>query len=147
MSKVKMPVDGSGEHKGEPDGVSASPADNDGANVHGRTEGGESGGGAYPNPYTGMKPTSSGFFGHGGQTVNEYHGSPAGGQNAVTGDGYSGSAASAPSPEPDRLAHHVEGEGGSFQVIEASGVAEAERSGKIGTDARYEEEQEAPGSG
>ncbi|WP_116090633.1 hypothetical protein [Sphingomonas crusticola] len=37
-----------------------------GAN-QGRSGGGESGGGAYPNPHTGKKP-KDGFMGHGGQT-------------------------------------------------------------------------------
>lgn len=36
--------------------------------------GGDSGGGAYPNPHTGKKPEGGGFVGHGGQTEMEYHG-------------------------------------------------------------------------
>ena len=35
---------------------------------------GQSGGGAYPNPHSGKKAKSDGFFGHGGQTDMEYHG-------------------------------------------------------------------------
>ena len=37
--------------------------------------GGESGGGAYPNPHSGKEERSDGFFGHGGQSDMEYHGS------------------------------------------------------------------------
>jgi hypothetical protein len=38
--------------------------------------GGESGGGAYPNPHTGKKPegSPSDFNGHGGQSGQGYHG-------------------------------------------------------------------------
>ena len=39
------------------------------------TEGaGQSGGGAYPNPHSGKKAKGGGFFGHGGQTDMDYHG-------------------------------------------------------------------------
>lgn len=43
---------------------------------NGRTGGGDSGGGAYPNPHTGKegKDTGGGFMGHGGQTEMPYHG-------------------------------------------------------------------------
>ncbi len=40
----------------------------------GASGGGESGGGAYPNPHTGKKPEGGGFMGHGGQTEMSYHG-------------------------------------------------------------------------
>lgn len=40
----------------------------------GRGGGGESGGGAYPNPHTGKKPRKDGFMGRGGQTGMDYHG-------------------------------------------------------------------------
>ena len=36
--------------------------------------GGESQGGAYPNPHTGQKPTEGGFMGHGGQSDMTYRG-------------------------------------------------------------------------
>jgi hypothetical protein len=42
---------------------------------NGRTGGGESGGGAYPNPHSGKKPENDGFMGHGGQTEQPYYGS------------------------------------------------------------------------
>jgi hypothetical protein len=40
----------------------------------GRAKGGESSGGAYPNPHAGKKPKKGGFFGSGGQTGIGYHG-------------------------------------------------------------------------
>ena len=44
--------------------------------VNGRTGGGESGGGAYPNPHSGKESGGrEGFMGHGGQTEMPYHGS------------------------------------------------------------------------
>ena len=41
----------------------------------GREGGGDSGGGAYPNPHTGKEGGRGGFMDHGGQTGMEYHGS------------------------------------------------------------------------
>lgn len=155
VSKTETPVSGGGANKGAPDGVSEAPGAEDGSSVHGRTAGGESGGGAYLNPHTGKKPTNSGFMGHGGQTQIDYHGGGQAGEqggdapNAATGSDSSdgaerGSAAwTAPTYEP----HAVHAGGRTFQVIETNGVAEAEASGKVGTDAPYEREQEQPGSG
>ena len=54
------------------------------------SDGGESGGGAYPNPQTGKTPQGGGFMGHGGQTDIAYSGTgdagerEAGNDNAVT---------------------------------------------------------------
>jgi len=55
--------------------------------------GGESGGGAYPNPQTGKEGDESGFMGHGGQTHLSYSGTgdsdtedEVGNANAVTGE-------------------------------------------------------------
>ncbi len=42
--------------------------------INGRSGGGDSGGGAYPNPHTGKKPKEGGFMGSGGQSEMEYHG-------------------------------------------------------------------------
>ena len=39
-----------------------------------RSGGGDSGGGAYPNPHTGKKGGDTGFMGHGGQSDMAYHG-------------------------------------------------------------------------
>jgi hypothetical protein len=36
--------------------------------------GGESGGGAYPNPHSGKAPDRGGYMGHGGQSDMAYHG-------------------------------------------------------------------------
>jgi hypothetical protein len=74
-------VSGGDKSKGKPDGVSASPLH--GANVQGRTDEGESGGGAYPNPHTGRKPKWGGFLGHGGQTNIGYHGSGQAGRDGA----------------------------------------------------------------
>ena len=46
---------------------------NDGTNPP--AKGGESQGGAYPNPHTGKKPERGGLMDHGGQTEIDYHGS------------------------------------------------------------------------
>lgn len=42
--------------------------------LNGREGGGESGGGAYPNPHSGKKGKKDGFMGSGGQTETPYHG-------------------------------------------------------------------------
>ena len=42
--------------------------------LNGRTGGGDSGGGAYPNPHTGKEGGNDGYTGHGGQTEMPYHG-------------------------------------------------------------------------
>jgi hypothetical protein len=43
--------------------------------MHGRSGGGDSGGGAYPNPHTGKgEGGADGYMGHGGQTGMPYHG-------------------------------------------------------------------------
>jgi hypothetical protein len=42
--------------------------------LHGRSGGGDSGGGAYPNPHTGKEGKGEGWNGHGGQTDIDYYG-------------------------------------------------------------------------
>ena len=42
--------------------------------LSGRGGGGESGGGAYPNPHRGKKGGNDGFLGHGGQSEQPYYG-------------------------------------------------------------------------
>ena len=42
--------------------------------MNGRSGGGDSGGGAYPDPHTGKEGDAGGFMGHGGQTEMPYHG-------------------------------------------------------------------------
>jgi hypothetical protein len=73
-SKIDMPADGGGRAKGMPDGVSGSPDTGEMGQASGRSAGGESGGGAYPNPHSGKAPTNEGLLGHGGQTDNAYYG-------------------------------------------------------------------------
>ena len=46
----------------------------DSSKMGGRSGGGDSAGGPYPNPHSGKEPTNGGFMGHGGQTDMEYHG-------------------------------------------------------------------------
>lgn len=81
--KHGMQADGSGEGTGN---IKPRPAD--------EAQGGESGGGSYPNPHTGKKPSGDGpdtFMGHGGQTDIGYRGSGDSrdgdtNENAVTDD-------------------------------------------------------------
>ncbi len=60
-----MQAGGGDGRKGHDDGVQDAPA---------KQGGGESGGGAYPNPQTGKTPENDGFMGHGGQTDIDYSG-------------------------------------------------------------------------
>ena len=151
--KVHTPVPGDPASKGAPDGVSASPRGLDGADVHGRSEGGESGGGAYPNPHAGKTETNTGFMAHGGQTDIAYHGGGQAGQNGgdagngVAGSGGGDGTTIAADPDADRKPHAIAAGGRTIEVVETSGIAEAEANGKIGTDADYEDEQKEPGSG
>jgi hypothetical protein len=48
---------------------------------------------------------------------------------------------------PEQTSHPVRAEGQEFEVVEDNGVAAAESTGKVGTDAPYEREQESPGAG
>jgi hypothetical protein len=68
MTKQPMQADGGGEAKGAADGVSEQPG--------AETKGGESQGGAYPNPHNGKEGEGSfgGFMGHGGQSEIGYEG-------------------------------------------------------------------------
>ncbi len=149
--KVQTPTPGNPASKGAPDGVSDAPRGND--DVHGRSEGGKSGGGSYPNPHGGKTPTNTGFMAHGGQTDIAYHGGgQAGVDGASTDNGAAGSSGDdgttiAADPEADREPHAIAAEGHTFEVVETSGIAEAEANGKIGTDADYEDEQKKPGAG
>lgn len=152
--KVPTPVSGNPDSKGAPDGVSGSPRENPDRDIDGRKGGGESEGGAYPNPHTGKTPEGGGFMGHGGQTDMAYHGGGQAGDdgasapNAVTGssgegdiDGSTGVA------QPEPADRDVQTDGGTVAVEETSGIAAAEATGKIGTDAAYDDEQKHPGSG
>jgi hypothetical protein len=55
--------------------------------MNGRSGGGDSGGGAYPNPHTGKESgNKDGYMGHGGQTEMPYHGSGQLGDQNVAGN-------------------------------------------------------------
>ena len=55
--------------------------------MNGRSGGGDSGGGAYPNPHTGKEGGGKdGYMGHGGQTEMPYHGSGQLGEEKVGGN-------------------------------------------------------------
>lgn len=158
--KVPMPTPGDPASKGKPDGVSGAP---DGGNIHGRSDGGESGGGAYPNPHTGKKPQSGGFLSHGGQSEIGYHG---GGQAGNDGAANANSAARGeqreagqdevgPKPGPtgpkqmigETHTHEFSSEGRTLIVEETSGVAAAEATGKTGRAGQEAGGESAPGSG
>jgi hypothetical protein len=55
--------------------------------MNGRQGGGDSGGGAYPNPHSGKegKGSREGYMGHGGQTEMPYHGTGQLGEEDVGG--------------------------------------------------------------
>lgn len=153
-----MPVAGDPATKGKPDGLSDAPGNEGSGNIHGRSEGGESGGGAYPNPQTGKTERNEGFFKHGGQTEVGYHGGGQAGEqgtsspNATAGSGGSnrgnGDGAWLSVPTAEHATRTVAGAGrGRISIVEMSGIAEAEAIGKVGTDAGYEAEQEQPGLG
>ena len=136
--KVPMPASGQKSHKTHSDGIGD-------VDTHGRDVGGESGGGSYDNPHTGKKARGeSGGF-EGGQSVRGYYGpGQLDGEKAdpaERGTVGQGGAASGPdgdsnqsSPAPGHKPRQVRAAGQSFEIMEASGVAEAEASGKVGTD-------------
>lgn len=70
--------------------------------INGRSGGGDSGGGAYPNPHTGKKPDNGGFMGHGGQTGMEYHGSGQLGDQDVGGNENAPAAKAKPDKARDK---------------------------------------------
>ena len=72
--KTRVPVSGGGPGKGKPDGVSGSPETGEAGAIHGRQGGGESGGGAYPNPHSGKGASGSALSDHGGQSEIAYYG-------------------------------------------------------------------------
>ena len=144
--KKEMPANGGGVAKGTPDGVSGSPDTGEMGRVHGRSSGGESGGGAYPNPHSGKSPTKSNFSG--GRGEQAYYGGD--NPNATTKPRNSSEEevqSAEDTGEPVRKAHPARAVGRTIEVIENSGVAMAEATGKVGTDAPYEVEQESPGGG
>jgi hypothetical protein len=53
---------------------------------NGLSGGGQTGGGAYPNPHTGKEGGNDGFMGHGGQTEMPYHGTGQLGEDKTGGN-------------------------------------------------------------
>jgi hypothetical protein len=143
--KVKMPADGGGIAKGQPDGVSGSPDAADKGRVHGRSAGGESGGAAYPNPHSGEESSETRFSG--GQGEKAYYGGDNPNATAPRGVAAEGESPDEGAGSTARNSHEAQAGGRSIKVIEDSGVAAAEASGKVGTDRPYEREQESPGGG
>lgn len=146
---VPMPADGDDGHKAAPDGVSGTPERGKGAGVSGRTDAGETGGGAYPNPHAGKSGAES--LDHGGQSEMRYFGSgQAGGDGRSAPNSVAGSnqadddeATKLPAPSAERQPHAVQAGGRSFEVVETSGVAAAEASGKVQSDADKEPKDES----
>ena len=87
MTDSKAPS-GSGtlpEHEGDPEDIEF---------VAGSSGGGQSGGGAYPNPHTGKDGSNGGYMGQGGQSERPYHG-----HGQLGGDETEGGNANAPTDE------------------------------------------------
>ena len=143
--KKKMPADGGGVAKGKPDGVSGSPDTGEMGRVQGRSAGGESGGGSYPNPYSDKGATSSTFSG--GQGEKAYYGGDNPNATTPRNAPEEEELSAEDSDSTVRKAHSVQAGGRSIEVSEDSGVAAAEATGKVGTDAPYEAEQESPSGG
>jgi hypothetical protein len=152
---VPTPATGNRADAGKPDGV----------NTPGRGEGGDSGGGSYPNPHSGKDGNSDvgGFLGHGGQTDIGYHG---GGQrgtegsetdNATTrGDGGESASGNAgqkdgpTGPEQDfdpEYPRDATVAGRRVEIVDTSGIAAAEAAGTTGTDGAALANRETPGAG
>jgi hypothetical protein len=149
--KKKMPANGGGVAKGKPDGVSGSPDTGEMGRVHGRTSGGESGGSAYPNPHSHVgktHPDSAGGDFSGGQAEKAYYGDDNPDATTKPRNSHLVEAdADQDSRTPVRDAHPVQAGGRTIEVIEDNGVAAAEATGKVATDATYRAEQESPGGG
>ena len=143
--KKEMPANGGGVRKGKPDGVSGSPDTGEMGRVHGRSPGGESGGAAYPNPHSTKGLTNSGSSGE--QAEKAYFGGDNPNATTKPRKAYEGGQSAIASKTPLREAHAIQAGGRTIDVIEESGVAAAEATGKVATDAPYEPEQESPGGG
>ena len=71
--------------------------------ITGREGGGDSGGGAYPNPHTGKEGSGrEGFFGSGGQTEMAYHGGQQLGDQDVGGNVNAATKKAHPAGSADR---------------------------------------------
>jgi hypothetical protein len=70
--------------------------------MNGREGGGDSGGGAYPNPHSGKEGSDrEGFMGHGGQTEMPYHGTGRLGERETGGNPNSGTRKTRPGGEAE----------------------------------------------
>ncbi len=69
--------------------------------MSGRSGGGDSGGGAYPNPHTGKEPRQGGFMGHDGQTEMPYHGSGQLGEQTLEGNANAPAGKTRPAEKSD----------------------------------------------
>jgi hypothetical protein len=69
--------------------------------MHGRSGGGDSGGGAYPNPHPGKEgeADADGFLGHGGQSKMDYYGHGRLGGKDVGGNANAPAEDTGPDPE------------------------------------------------
>lgn len=88
------------DRKSEPAIVAANDPEH-GEEFSGRSGGGDSAGGAYPNPHTGKKPKSGGFLGHGGQTEMAYHGKGQLGDQVIEGNENAPAGKSGSDSKPD----------------------------------------------
>ncbi|HEX8526749.1 hypothetical protein [Allosphingosinicella sp.] len=68
----------------------------------GRSGGGDSGGGAYPNPHSGKDGKRGGFMDHGGQTGMAYHGAGRLGEDEVGENANAPAKGGGGSPRRDR---------------------------------------------
>lgn len=133
-----MPADGGGIHKGEPDGVSGTPGVGKPGQVHGHLGGGDSAGGAYPNPHSGEESEDGGPVEDvgptdlGGQFENAYYGGS--NPNATASGGIFSGQQPAPrvTETPVRETHEMTAGKQTFEVVEDSGVAAAEATDKAG---------------
>ncbi len=88
--KKDMPVDGSGTSRAKPDENGEIASRRDGDMAGDAPNPGESGGGPYPNPYSGKDGSSDGpdkRMGHGGQGKQGYYGKGQLGDKKVGGTG------------------------------------------------------------
>lgn len=143
--KVPLPASGKQSPKTHSDGVGD-------VDTHGRGGGGgESGGGSYPNPHTGKTERGEGGGFDGGQSGKGYYGTGQldgkkadtdeagvvgqGGEIAGKAGARAAARSAAPAPTPEYASHRVTANGKTIDIVQESGVAEAELNGEVGSDA------------
>ena len=96
---------GNSPHTAASEGEGGNPAHGDPERheeLSGRSGGGDSGGGAYPNPHTGKAGGGNeGFLGHGGQTEMPYHGTGRLGEDVTGGNANAPTTETRPDEEGD----------------------------------------------